>query len=204
MRPTAQPTIRARRSPPAGERPARARPARARAAAGARRCRAALPALALVVLALAPGVLSAQDDGIAVGALVEPFTIQDMEGGEVDLAEVIGRKPVLVVFWATWCPVCRVLDPRLATAREKFGDRVEFLVVAVGVGQRPEQIATHIRRHPVAGRLLYDARGAAARAFEAPGTGYVVILGEDGRVAWTGTGPDQDFEAALRQLTADR
>lgn len=182
MRPMAQQTIRAltRRAP---------------------RRRAAAILGAALALASAGG-LSAQDDGIALGAVVEPFTIQDMEGAEVDLSDVIGRKPVLVEFWATWCPVCRVLDPRLASAREEFGDRVEFLVVAVGVAQRPEQIAAHIRRHPVAGRLLYDARGAAARAFEAPGTGYVVILDGDGRVAWTGTGPDQDFEAALRKLTA--
>lgn len=163
-------------------------------------------AVTAVLLLLGAGGLSAQDEGIATGAVVEPFTIEDLDGAVVDLAEVIGRKPVLVEFWATWCAVCRVLDPKLAAARERFGDRVEFLVVAVGVGQQKAQIRQHITRHPVAGRLLWDGRGAAARAFEAPGTGYVVLLDGSGTVVWTGMGVDQDVESALAGLLsrADR
>lgn len=157
-------------------------------------------ALAALLAFAGAGSVSAQDEGIAVGAVVEPFTIEDLDGTPVDLAELIGRKPVLVEFWATWCPICRVLDPKLAAARERFGDRVEFLVVAVGVGQQKGQVRRHIARHPVAGRLLWDARGAAARAFEAPGTGYVVLLDESGTVVWTGAGVNQDVESALARL----
>ena len=155
---------------------------------------------ALLVLLAAAGASAQDDEGIALGTVVEPFAVEDLDGAVVDLAEVIGRKPVLVAFWATWCPVCRVLDPKLVAARERFGDRVEFLVMAVGVGQQKAQIRQHIGRHPVAGRLLWDGRGAAARAFEAPGTGYVVLLDGSGTVVWTGTGADQDVEAALARL----
>ena len=177
-----------------------ARPVPRRAAHRGGRSRSLNVALMALLALGAAGGLSAQDEGIAVGAVVEPFTIEDLDGASVDLAEVIGRKPVLVEFWATWCPVCRVLDPRLAAARERFGDRVEFLVVAVGVGQQKGQVRQHVARHPVAGRLLWDARGAAARAFEATGTGYVVLLDEAGTVVWTGAGVDQDVEAALARL----
>lgn len=167
-----------------------------------RRARFALAAVACLTagLALVPASAAAQDEGIAIGTFVEPFTIQDLEGREVDLSTIIGHRPVLVEFWATWCPVCRVLDPRLAQARERFGDQVDFLVIAVGVGQQKDQIERHIQRHPVAGRLLFDARGAAARAFEAPGTGYVVLLDGSGRVVWTGTGPEMEVEAALERV----
>ena len=162
--------------------------------------RHATAGFALALALLAPAAAMAQDEGIAVGATVQPFAMETLEGDAVDLASVIGKKPVLVEFWATWCPVCRVLDPKLAAARDRFGDRVEFLVIAVGVGQRKDQVARHITRHPVAGRLLWDGRGAAARAFEAPGTGYVVLLDATGKVVWTGTGTEQDVEAALARL----
>lgn len=158
--------------------------------------RALLIAAAALLLASAVPA-AAQEEGIALGATPEPVVLQDLDGGSYDLADVMGRKPVLVVFWATWCPVCRVLDPRIAAARERFGEQAEFLVVAVGVSQTPAQIRQHIQRHPPAGRLLWDADGAAVRAFEAPGTGYLVILDGDGRVRYTGTGTEQDIEAAL-------
>lgn len=160
--------------------------------------------VAAVAISAAAAPASAQDEGVAIGTLIQPFTLETFDGAAVDLSSVIGRKPVLVEFWATWCPVCRVLDPKIAAARERFGDRVEFLVVAVGVGQRKEQVERHIARHPVAGRLLWDGRGAAARALEAPGTGYVVLLDETGKVVWTGTGTEQDIEGAIARLLGRR
>lgn len=161
-----------------------------------------LPALAAFAGVAVPATTAAQDEGIAVGTVVEPFAVEDLDGNAVDLGDVIGRKPALVEFWATWCPICRALDPKLAAARARFGDRVEFLVIAVGVAQQPEQIERHVARHPVAGRLLFDRRGAAARALEAPGTGYVVLLDASGRVVWTGVGADQPVEEAIGRLLA--
>ncbi len=50
------------------------------------------------------------------------------------------------------------------------------------------------------GRVVWDGRGRAARAFEAPGTGFIVILDEAGKVVYTGTGAEQDLEAALARV----
>jgi thiol-disulfide isomerase/thioredoxin len=154
-------------------------------------------ALVLVLTGAAPG---AGQDGIAVGATPEPVVLETLDGEAVDLAEVVGVKPVLVQFWATWCPICRALGPRLQAAHEEWGDRVEFLVVAVAVAQDQAGIRRHLDRYPVAGRVLWDTRGRATRAFDAPGTGFIVILDEDGAVAYTGTGTEQDISGAIRSM----
>jgi hypothetical protein len=49
--------------------------------------------------------------------------------------------------------------------------------------------------------VLWDGAGNAVRAFDAPATSYVVILDRQGKVAYTGVGPDQDLEAALARVT---
>src|SRR2546429_7626260 len=74
----------------------------------------------------------AQDDviGIPVGETPPAVTIENLNGDSVALSQWIGKKPVIVEFWATWCPICAELLPRMEAAQKKFGDRAEFVVVA--------------------------------------------------------------------------
>jgi cytochrome c biogenesis protein CcmG/thiol:disulfide interchange protein DsbE len=167
-----------------------------------RYAKSGIAALALA-LALLPARALAQDEAIAVGETPATPTLETLDGEPVDLAEIVGEKPVLVEFWATWCVICRALEPRIRAAHEAYGDRVEFLVVAVGVAQDPARVKQHLARRPMPGRILWDGRGRAARAFRAPGTGFIVILDEGGTVAYTGTGTDQDLAGALGAILDD-
>ncbi|MDP3909357.1 MAG: TlpA disulfide reductase family protein [Gemmatimonadales bacterium] len=163
-------------------------------------------ALCAGLLIAGPTALSAQDDviGISVGATPPAVTIEDLDGNPVELGRWVGRKPVLVEFWATWCPVCEELLPRMEAAQRRFGDRVEFLVVAVAVNQNKNGIRRHLTRHPMPFTFLWDVNGNATRAFQAPATSYIVALDAGGNVVYTGIGADQDLERALEKATARR
>ena len=154
---------------------------------------------AMVAMLLAfPLALAAQDDvvGIPVGATPPAVTIEDLDGNPVELSRWLGKKPVLVEFWATWCPICAELLPRMEAARQKYGDRAEFLVIAVGVNQSPNSVRRHLARHPMPFTVLWDAGGKAVRAFQAPSTSYVAVLDARGKVVYTGVGAEQDLDAA--------
>jgi thiol-disulfide isomerase/thioredoxin len=154
--------------------------------------------MAAILLAL-PSYAAAQDDvlGIPVGQTPPAVTIQDLDGNAVDLGMWVGKRPVIVEFWATWCPVCAELLPRMEAARMKYGDRVEFLVVAVAVNQSPNTVRRHLTRHPMPFTFLWDVNGNATRAFQAPATSYVAVLDAKGKVVYTGVGAEQDLDAAL-------
>jgi len=160
---------------------------------------AAFAALLLLLFAAAGSPAAAQDVGIAIGEKPPAATVQDLDGNDVDLAPLLAGRPALVEFWATWCPLCKALEPRLATAYQKYGNDVTFLVIGVGVGENPRSIRRHLEKNPVSGRVLFDAKGAAVRAFKAPTTSFVAVLDSTGAVRYTGTGSEQDIEAAIRK-----
>jgi thiol-disulfide isomerase/thioredoxin len=151
-----------------------------------------------IAVALSPEPAAAQEQiGIAVGATPEAVVLEDLDGNRVSLADYIGKKPVLLEFWATWCPLCKALEPRMEAAFAKYGEDVEFLIVAVAVNQTQRRVGRHAAEHEMPGRILWDGEGAAVRAFMAPSTSYVVVLDGEGTVAYTGLGDDQDLDAAI-------
>ena len=152
------------------------------------------------LLILVPALLLAQDViGIPVGQTPLAVTLESLNGDTVSLARWVGRKPVLVEFWATWCPICEELLPRMEAAQRKYGDRAEFVVVAVAVNQSKNSVRRHIEKHPMPFTFLWDGNGAAVRAFQAPSTSYIAVLDAKGKVVYTGVGEAQDIEAALEK-----
>jgi thiol-disulfide isomerase/thioredoxin len=154
-----------------------------------------------VVLATSPlaNAALAQDLGIEVGSKAPSVTVQSLDGKQVDLGQYIGKTPMLIEFWATWCANCRELMPTLLEAEKKFGKKVKFVALAVAINQSPERVRRFIAAHPLPHDTFYDTDGKAAGAFDAPATSYVVVLDKTGRVVYTGLGGKQDLETALKK-----
>jgi thiol-disulfide isomerase/thioredoxin len=145
--------------------------------------------------------VAAQETGISVGARAPSVSVHDLDGKVVELGQFIGRKPVFLEFWATWCELCEQLIPQVKAARAAYGEKVEFIGINVSVNQSPNRVRRYIQTHQPAFRTLYDDEGASIRAYQVPSTSYVVIVDRAGKVAYTGIGGTQTFDTALRKVS---
>lgn len=164
----------------------------------------ALAALTLTLPA-APAPVAAQSAGVslAVGTDAPGAEVQTLDGETVELLDYVAEgKPAVLEFWATWCEQCEALQPQLDELQAKYGEDVSIVAVAVGVAQSVRRIRRHLEEHDPGYPYLYDARGAAVRAYEAATTSIVVMLDRNGKVAYTGVGTDQDLLAAVESLLA--
>jgi thiol-disulfide isomerase/thioredoxin len=161
-----------------------------------RLARAAIVALGAILLST---TAQAQDGGIAVGTHAPSAAVRSLDGKPVDLAGVVGTGPAVLEFWATWCPNCKELEPTMAAAAKKYGERVRFVTVAVAINESIERVRKHVAVHPLGGAVVYDADGNAASAYDAPATSFVVVIDRTGRVVYTGVGGTQDIDAAIHK-----
>lgn len=149
--------------------------------------------------------ISAQEGGIAIGARAPSIArLEALDGTPFLLDTVVGSRPVLIEFWATWCPLCRKLEPALNAAKARYGDRVTFLGIGVADNQTPERQRQFVEERKLAGTFLFDRQGVALKAYQVPHTSYVVVLDQKGTVVYTGVGGDQDLEAAIGKALSAR
>jgi peroxiredoxin len=110
-------------------------------------------------------------------------TFPDADGQPQPLSQWRGR-PLVVNFWATWCPPCVEEMPDLQKARDAYGDRgVE--VIGIGIDNAAKIAAFRDRHHlslpllvaGVGGSDLNRALGNASGALP-----YTVLIDADGRI----------------------
>ncbi|MEN9509439.1 MAG: hypothetical protein RLZZ621_2002 [Gemmatimonadota bacterium] len=155
---------------------------------------------ALLAFAIATPVLThAQDLGIAIGEKAPGGPLETLDGKPVDLTAYLGKQPVVLEFWATWCDNCKKLDPTMRAAHTTFGKSVQFITVAVSVNQTAERVKAYQQRYALPGVVLYDRKGVVSGAYDAPATSYVVVIDKRGTVIYTGLGGTQNLDAAIRK-----
>jgi len=71
--------------------------------------------------------------GVNEGQAAPTFSLERVDGGQLDLADLRG-KTVLLDFWDTWCPPCRKALPHLEEISREHPE--DFVVVGVALGQR--------------------------------------------------------------------
>jgi len=157
-------------------------------------------ALVATMLLLLPA--SAQEGGVSlpIGSEAPSAMVEDLDGNSVDLKELVAGRPALVEFWASWCENCEALQPQLDELHERYGDELAIVAVAVAVAQTRRRVRRHRDEHGVGYPYVWDATGAAVRAYDALTTSIVVMLDREGRIAYTGVGPRQELVTAAERI----
>jgi thiol-disulfide isomerase/thioredoxin len=120
------------------------------------------------------------DDAVA---LFLAQTMPDSAGRPFAFAQFAGQ-PLIVNFWATWCPPCVEEMPELSALHVELGARVRM----VGIGiDSPAKIAEFAARSPVSYPLVVAGMGGTELARQFGNTSgalpFTVLIGREGRVA---------------------
>ncbi len=112
-----------------------------------------------------------------IGYLAPDFTATTIAGEAFQLSAVRGR-PVVLNFWATWCPPCRAEIPHLESAWRERGGAVMF--VGVDVGESPGQVAAFAEEFGMTYPVPLDPRSEIARLYHVVAFPSTFLIDSDG------------------------
>ncbi len=108
------------------------------------------------------------------------FGVVDQDGKEVKLSDFIG-KPVVINFWASWCPPCKSELPHFDKLAKEYEGRVDFLMVNLA-GEKQESVKNFVRQNGYTFPLYFDTAESGAKAYSVSSIPKTVFITADGDI----------------------
>jgi len=137
------------------------------------------------------------DSKLAIGDVAPAFTITDLNGKAVSLADYKG-KVVVLDFWATWCPPCRASFPGMQLAVNKYKNDPNVVFLFIDVSERVDDYKDAISNFLTNSNYNFYTLAEAKNAdntkkkilvdYDIPGIPTKFIIDKEGRVRFKSIG----------------
>lgn len=139
------------------------------------------------------------------GSRALDFTLQDIEGRVFKSADFIGKHPMLIDFWATWCNPCKVELPHLDAIYKKYEKQgLIFLAISEDSPRSISKVKPYVKSKNFAATILLDPDGQVLKKFFGEGTlPYTILINKEGDIVRTFTGYVPGQESDIEKMVAE-
>ncbi len=110
------------------------------------------------------------------------YKLVDTHGRTINFSSYKGE-PLLVHFWATWCPTCKLEAPNI----DKLSKDYNVITIAVNSGGN-EEINEFMQKHQLSYRVISDISGNLANKFNISAYPTTLIYTKSGRLKFAEVG----------------
>lgn len=114
------------------------------------------------------------------GFLAPDFTLETIDGNLIRLSDLRGQ-PLLINFWATWCPPCRAEMPAM---QDVYADNqhLGFEILAINATNQDNlaNVSSFVSNYALTFPILLDQQGEAAQKYQIRSYPTSFFIDEDG------------------------
>ena len=157
-------------------------------------------AIGVLFLAMAmPGRAEQALTALPPGVVAPDFELLDTDGKSHRLSDYRGR-PVIINFWATWCPPCREEIPSMNRAWQRLVEE-DIAMLAINMGEDEDTIFIFTADYPADFPILLDRSGEVIAEWPVKGLPTTFVVAPDGTLAYRAIGSREwDDEGVLERV----
>lgn len=152
----------------------------------------------VMMLLISCGCADASKSGMHEGAPAHSFNAYDMDGKAVSVGDYIGKDPVLLVFFATWCPPCRKEVPDLIKINDAYKDQ-GLKVIAVSLDNSAKVLPGFITKNRIDYTVWHDTDKEGRQRYAVQGIPTNILIDASGIIRSRAHHPprEKDIESLL-------
>ena len=114
-----------------------------------------IPLSPVPTLALKPSSIPESSIGPSTGLFAPDFTLKNISNNKVNLSDYKGH-PVIIFFWATWCPYC---ESEMSSMQKVYTTYKDYglVILAIDVGENAGKARTYCAKHNLTFPILNDS-----------------------------------------------
>ena len=146
-------------------------------------------------------VLATPGWSVEVGEPVPDFRITSLAGDDLSRASLAG-KPLLLVFWNTWCPNCKAELPQINRLAGKFASQgLKVIAINTGLNDSEAKARAFWKKNGYLFPTGFDRYFEIGEAFAVRGVPSVLLVDAKGVVRYKSPVLAGDMEERIRQIT---
>ena len=111
--------------------------------------------------------------------LAANFILKDLEQAPVELASFRDKKPVILLFWTTWCPYCERALRNLGQNMADL-DKEGIAVLAINAGEPSSKVARFVQKNGFTFRVFLDLESSVSDAYNVYGVPAYFLVDKKG------------------------
>ncbi|TDD73122.1 TlpA family protein disulfide reductase [Jiangella aurantiaca] len=127
-----------------------------------------------------------------------PFELGLLDGSTLDVAEHWEQRPVVLVFFESFCELCAQQQAEITELSEEYRDAILF--VGVGSASSEDDAAEYVREHDISYPVGLDASGEVFRRYGVDEPPLVALIARGGQLVRGWPGGVQDLGAQLTEF----
>ncbi len=119
---------------------------------------------------------------------VTPFVLKSLDGKDFNLADSLGKKTIVLNFWAAWCTTCEEEIPELKALKNKHP---EFLYVGINSGEKDSKARRFVEKNNYPYFVVLDPEKTTANSYKVVGLPTTIIIGKNKNIIFRGSRPPE-------------